>query len=468
MKTVVVFPRSLFESVKAYLLQDENERFAIILCGISRSTNQLRFLCREVIKAESKDLIRSSQVYVEVTDDFWRSALYRSKDGTYSILVCHSHPFSQKNVGFSSLDLSNDRENYEYVAKKIPKVFIGSLVFGQADVKGMFWDKDKTQISHVDEIRIIGQKIEKLSIDTRHAVFSKHAFDRQVRLFGEEGQKKLSETSVAIIGSGGLGSITTELVARLGTGNIVLVDDDVLEEPNLNRVIGSKPELIGTPKVEVLRKHIQTFSNAEIEVFEKSVLDPSVLQRLKDVDVIISGTDTQSSRMVLNELSVKYLIPYIDMAFGIFPEEQVEAYGQVRIVLPDSFCLHCIDGIDHIEASQELMSNEDKEMRREAGYIQGAPIPNPSVISLDSVIASLGVTEFLNLVCGIRPVNHYILYDMQSDNKIVSNILASKDAQCVLCGEDGEQGMGDLSPVKNHLENKVPDNIPQTKNKKKR
>lgn len=461
-KTVVVFPKTLFETTRAHLLRDDKEQLAIILCGVSRSKTQLRFLCREIIEAESMDLDNSSQAYVKVKDDFWRSALHRSKDEGYSILICHSHPFSHGSVGFSSLDLSNAQMTYEYVCKKLPDVSIGSLVFGRADIRGLFWDKDDKKIGDVDEIRIIGSQIERISTNSRFVSFSKEAFDRQILLFGEEGQKKFSGTSIGVVGCGGLGSIVSELLARLGVGNLVLVDDDVLEEANLNRVIGSKPPLVGNPKVKVLRNHIKAFSKTQVQTFRKSVLDVSVLNRLKDVDVIISGTDTQSSRMVLNELSVKYMVPYIDLAFGIFPEEErIEGYGQVRIVLPDSFCLNCINGINYIQADEELMSEEDINMREAAGYIKGVPIRNPSVVSLDCITASLGVTEFINLICGIRPVNCFILYDMQSNNKMVYSAVTKKDEHCILCGEDGEQGMGDLSPVKNYFDKTGPGNIPR-------
>lgn len=469
LKTQIVFPQTVFEGLKAHLLKDENEQFAIALCGISKTNNQLRFLCREILKAGSEDLDKSSRTYVKITDDFWRSALYKSRAENHSILICHSHPFSHDTVGFSSLDHDNAKINYAYVHKKIPNVFIGSLVFGQSDVKGMFWDKQRKQIRDIDEVRIIGSTIKKISNTNPSPVrFSKQVFDRQVLLFGEDGQKKFSETSVAVVGCGGLGSITAELLARLGVGDLVLVDDDVLEEPNLNRVMGSKSKLVGKPKVKVLAKHIRTFSDAQIKTYQKSVLDSSVLRRLKDVDVLISGTDTQSSRMALNELSVKYLIPYIDLAFGIFPREDgIEGYGQVRIVLPDGFCLNCVNGINYVQVNKELMSDADKQMWEAAGYIKGVPIKNPSVVSLDCVTASLGVTEFINLVCGIRPVNPFVLYDMMSDNTIVNNVITEKDGDCILCGPSGEQGLGDLSPIPDYLDGSVPDNIPTASSKDK-
>ena len=166
--------------------------------------------------------------------------------------------------------------------------------------------------------------------------------------------------------------------------------------------------------------------------------------------------------MILNEMAVKYLIPLIDLGAGILTEKgYIEAGGQVRIVLPDSYCLACIDGINYAKAGEELLNKQDRQMRRAAGYVQGHNIPSPSVISLNGTIASLAVTEFLNLITGIREVNTYITYDMQSNNIVTQTLQAEKDGECPVCGRNGIKAMGDLIPFPNLLEERIPDNIPE-------
>ena len=75
--------------------------------------------------------------------------------------------------------------------------------------------------------------------------------DRQVRAFGEPGQRLLRRLHFAVIGAGGTGSLVCQQLAHLGASCITVVDPDLVEETNLNRLVGSIPSDVGRPKVEV-------------------------------------------------------------------------------------------------------------------------------------------------------------------------------------------------------------------------
>lgn len=460
LKRVIVFPEKTFRELRSHLLRDDKEQLAFILCGISRSDSQLKLLCKELIKARQEDLEYNSPTMVSARKFFWKSIIERCRKSGLSVIGCHSHPFSHGDVSFSSIDDSNALKNFSYASKKIPSIYCGSMVFGRKSFKARIFDEEDRSLAAADEVVIIGRTVQKVSAATK-GLSGGEVFDRQILLFGEEGQKRISHTSTAIIGAGGVGSIVFEMLTRLGAGKVILVDDDLVETSNLNRLIGSTKKDVSLSKVEVLKQHAEHYSHTEVEAVSKSVLDLSVLEMLKDVDVLISCTDTQSSRLVLNELVVKYLIPLIDLGTGVFTEKGViEAGGQVRIVLPDSFCLGCIDGINYAKAGNELMGREDREMRQRAGYVQGQDMPSPSVVSLNGTVASLGVTEFINLVCGIRKVNTYVCYDMQSNNIVSETLLAEPDDACLVCGNSGMKALGDLKPFENLLDDEAPKNIP--------
>lgn len=76
-------------------------------------------------------------------------------------------------------------------------------------------------------------------------------FVRQIDFFGADGQKKLSETSVAIVGIGGLGTHVIQQLAYLGVKDFTLIDDEEIDETNLNRYVGTKPDDIGKKKTLV-------------------------------------------------------------------------------------------------------------------------------------------------------------------------------------------------------------------------
>lgn len=463
MKHTIIFPENLLTEMKEHLLQNDKEQLASILCGISTTENEIKLLCREIIKAGPKDLEYNSAVRVRAKKEYRKRLLTRCLEENLHLIDCHSHPFSDGNVNFSGIDDGNDLENLTYISAKIPGIHCGSMVVGRNSFKARIYNRQNRTLQPVNEITITGQTLQETT--SVIADPDDETFDRQILLFGREGQKKLRKATVAIGGGGGTGSLVFEMLTRLGVGKIIIADPDNVEPSNLNRLVGATPQDIDLPKVAVLKKYAETYSNTVVETINKNILDPQALEKIKEADVIFSCTDTQSSRMILNEVAVKYLIPLIDLGTGILTGKgYIEAGGQVRILLPDGYCLACIDGINYVKAGQELLKEEDRKIRRQAGYVQNRSIPDPSIISLNATIASLAVTEFLNLITGIRRVNTYITYDMQSSNVISQTLQPEKDEECPVCGKNGITAMGDLIPFRNLLDERIPNNIPQTPN----
>ena len=93
-------------------------------------------------------------------------------------------------------------------------------------------------------------------------------FDRQRKIFGDEGQKRLRATTVGVVGGGGLGSFMMLELAYLGIGKIVIVDHDQLKDSNRNRLVGAwMSHANGTPKVQILRElGVLIYPEIEIEV----------------------------------------------------------------------------------------------------------------------------------------------------------------------------------------------------------
>jgi molybdopterin/thiamine biosynthesis adenylyltransferase len=462
MKHTIIFPERMFTEMKEHLLQNEKEQLASILCGISENQNQVRFLCKELIKARPEDLEYNSTTRVRAKHEYRKRILTECLEQNLHLIDCHSHPFSKQDGDFSCIDDGNDFRTLTYISETIPGIRCGCMVVGHNGLKARTYNRENSSLVPIEEITIIGRTLQRVTQANQEADY--RSFDRQILLWGKEGQRKISQTEALIVGAGGTGSMVFQMVTRLGLGSVTIIDHDTVERSNLNRLVGSTPGKINLPKVEVLKEYAETYSKTRVEAINGSILDREILERVKNrVDVIFSCTDNQSSRMISNETSVKYHIPLIDLGAGILTEKgYVEAGGQVRIVLPDGFCLACIDGINYAKAGEELLNEQDRQMRRAAGYVQGHDIPSPSVISLNGTIASLAVTEFLNLVTGIREVNTYVTYDMQSNNVIAQTLQAERDESCPVCGRSGIRAMGDLIPFPNLLEPRIPENIPET------
>jgi hypothetical protein len=150
----------------------------------------------------------------------------------------------------------------------------------------------------------------------------------------------------------------------------------------------------------------------------------------------------------LNELSLKYFIPYIDTGTEIFVENgQVrDMGGQVRVVVPGvTGCLECAEAIDHDQAAANMLSPDERSLRNAAGYLNGTDLsPAPAVITLNTMIASMASQEFVDMMaCRERDdTSNYYLYDATGPH--IERFSIERKADCPMCGRDGIGGMGDL------------------------
>jgi molybdopterin/thiamine biosynthesis adenylyltransferase len=162
-------------------------------------------------------------------------------------------------------------------------------------------------------------------------------YDRQIRLFGAEGQEKLKRAKVFITGAGGLGSPISIYLAAAGIGKIVLVDKDVVELSNLNRQILHWERDVGSRKaLSALEKLQKMNSDIIVEAAAEILDEENVLHLVGDADLIIDAMDNFPSRYLLNKAALDRKMPFIHGAIHGF-------HGQATTVLPGrTACLRCI------------------------------------------------------------------------------------------------------------------------------
>lgn len=162
-------------------------------------------------------------------------------------------------------------------------------------------------------------------------------FDRQIRLIGAEGQEKLKNAKVLIVGVGGLGTSVATYLAYAGVGKLILIDDGLVELSNLNRQILYTESDIGKPKVLVACERIRSInSNIELECYNRKFDYEFGEKLVNKADVVVDALDNWSTRLILNELCVRYRKPLIHAG--------VEGwYGQVTTIIPGKTpCLFCL------------------------------------------------------------------------------------------------------------------------------
>jgi molybdopterin/thiamine biosynthesis adenylyltransferase len=342
--------------------------------------------------------------------------------------------------------MDGQAEMVSYLSDVLPGRAYGAIVLGQAAIRGHLWLPAERTPANLHAVRIVGPTVQVLPGDgTPSGSLSgvrdgavDIVYHRQALALGDDGHRKLEQATVGIVGLGGLGSAVAQQLAYLGIRSFLLVDDDNVERSNLNRLVGATPKTIGQPKADVAAEHIRSINaGANVRVLPTNVRSIEALRGLSQCDVIFGCVDTDSGRLILNELANAYLIPYIDCGVGIEVEagQIKDAGGRVIVWIPGRPCLLCTKEIDTRVAAEELESAEQREFRKRYGYVTGASIPEPAIVSLNGVVASLAVTEFLALIAGVRESRHYTFYDML-EQRVVPRVVNMEDkcAACCLAG----------------------------------
>jgi len=223
-----------------------------------------------------------------------------------------------------------------------------------------------------------------------------------VKEFGKNGQEILSRKHIVIIGGGGLGSNSSELLVRLGVGRIDIVDDDPVEITNLHRTSLFNEEDVGQFKCQILEEKLQKInSEITIKAVKQRVTKENILSIVKNADIILDGTDNMQTRFLINDTSIKNDIPWIYA--GVY-----STVGMVMGILPKKTpCLKCI--------SQSIPEKTGE---------------TPVLGNLTSITASIQCTEAIKILLE-KQLSGLIIYDIWKQQ--FDQISIQKNPTCSCC-----------------------------------
>lgn len=245
-------------------------------------------------------------------------------------------------------------------------------------------------------------------------IFDEERYSRNVALFGADGQRKVAETKVVIVGLGGLGSHLAQQLAYLGVLDYGLVDYDIVTKSSLNRLIGAAEAdaVARVHKVTVAKRLIETVQPvADARGVEGKVDAGGVPELVAHADVVLGCLDRDLPRLQLTELCARHAKPYFDLASDTGGEGGDAWYGGRVVFCDGTRCLSCLDLLDQNQIARDNMSPEQRAADARIYGIDRDALENTgtAVVSVNGVVASLAVTEFMALVTGIRePVAHLI------------------------------------------------------------
>jgi molybdopterin/thiamine biosynthesis adenylyltransferase/rhodanese-related sulfurtransferase len=170
--------------------------------------------------------------------------------------------------------------------------------------------------------------------DVQKQRYSRHLLIPEV---GLEGQQKLLDAKVLLIGAGGLGSPAALYLAAAGVGTLGIVDDDVVDLTNLQRQVIHNTERVGEPKVDSARKTIAALNpDVDVRPYETRLNADNVLDLIRDYDVIVDGADNFPTRYLLNDAAVRERKPVVHASILGFD-------GQLTVFLPyEGPCYRCL------------------------------------------------------------------------------------------------------------------------------
>ena len=239
--------------------------------------------------------------------------------------------------------------------------------------------------------------------------YSRHTLLPEV---GVEGQLRLLDSKVLLIGAGGLGAPAAFYLAAAGVGTLGIVDDDVVDETNLQRQVIHNTERVGMPKTESARLSIEAL-NPDVEVVEhRTRLGPeNILEIIAGYDILVDGADNFPTRYLLNDAAVRLRKPVISASILGFE-------GQISTFVPyEGPCYRCL-----------------------------YPVPPPPELApscgaagvlgvMAGVMGLLQANEVIKLAAGIGEplIGRLLLYESLGTR--FTELKVKRDPDCPICGE---------------------------------
>lgn len=376
-----------------------------------------------------------SRVRASLKPEFMLEVANRARAAQSGVALLHTHPGAATLEGFSAVDDAGEAPLAAYFNTRVPgRPHIAAVVTSS--------NVHARALGGGDQLRAVGIGATVRRYGELHNVrAADQRYDRQVRAFGEEGQNRLRETRVAVVGGGGTGSFIAHELAHLGVGQLLLIDHDTVDISNLNRLMGATPGDVGLSKVEVAGKSVSAINpTIQVETIVGDVVDAAVAARLREVDFIFGCTDSMASRAVINQIAYQYLIPAIDMGVAIHVRESriASVTGRVQMLSAGLGCLVCADGLDGQQVRWELMS---EAQRRADPYFENASVPQPAVMPLNGIVTSAAVAMFMSAITAYPGDARLLHYDGLRGS-VRPQVLPQRP-HCIVCSSDGALARGD-------------------------
>ena len=429
---------------------DGKEAVAVALCGHHTNGESNYLLVHDIYCIPYHECERSLD-YVSWKTESIIPILEKGAKKKLSFIKIHSHPTGYNQ--FSSIDDKSDKMLFPSVYGWIDGdqthgsvvMLPGGKLFGRIVA-------ENASFYPIEKVSVAGERIR--IWDTNPVDVDTALSKRNIQAFGMGTTKLLKGMKIGVVGASGTGSPTIEQLARLGAGELVIIDPKLVEKRNLNRILNTNSKHVEERKlkVDVIAKSIESIGfGTNVHVFKENLYDSrEAILALISCDIIFGCVDSIDGRHLLNQLSTFYLVPLIDMGVKLEADDHGgirQINGAIHYIQPggSSLMSRGVYTMKGLEAAG-LMRQDPGEYKRRSQekYIVNLPVESPAVISVNMQTSSYAVNEFLDRIHsfkGTEPKERAIIWLSISEDLVFTEDDGEPDAYLIK-----KVGRGDVKP----------------------
>lgn len=395
----LVLPHGVMAELRHHLFPGDGLEAAALLICAQNAGRRTKFLAREVVKVSHAACSRRARDFITWPGEVMETAIDRAEALCATVIAVHSHPGGL--FQFSDADDGSDRLLMPALYHGTGRACGSAIMTPSGALRARMYETGETAIPF-DLVMNAGPDI--------RAWWDKGATTAgpsPVPVAFTTGMRDwLGRMSVCVIGVSGTGSIVAEQLARLGFGEIILIDFDRLEERNLNRILNSATLDIGSFKVDMFAGAIRRYrADCDVVAVPDSIATRDAVLAACEADVLFSCVDTAEGRHIADRIAAYFAMPLFDVGVSIptragtsGQREIAEVYGRIDYVFPGASSLMDRGVYDSALLEAEYLARTAPHAHRKKiadGYIRGIAEEAPSVIALNMRAASACVLEFV-------------------------------------------------------------------------
>ena len=381
---------------------DGLEAAAVLLCNQGKGEKFDRLIVTDVLFAPHDASERKEDfVAWPFGDCLSPEKISRIDQLGQSIITIHSHPNDVSE--FSAIDDRNDRELFHSICNWFDDQRLNGSAIMLPD--GRIQARTVSSAGEFAEMEAVAAVGDSIRLWKPHRYWKKTGYSRKLaQTFGAGTLDVLRSMRAGVVGCSGTGSIMIELLARNCVGELVIVDPDILEEKNLNRMIGGTMDDVRRKrsKVNTVDRAVRAMGmGTKVQIHQDFTDSAGVVAALVDCDVLFGCVDSAFGRYHLDCLASAYLIPYFDLGVhleadgegGITAADAVSHY-----VHPEGQSLLARGAYTMEQVTSENWRRADSayyQEQRQAGYLAAVGEEQPAVMSVNMQAACMAFNDFL-------------------------------------------------------------------------